>query len=88
MSDAIKYKILIVDDDQQLNELLAVTLRGADYDVTSCLTAAEANQILSESVFSTILVDVFLPGEDGLQFISGIREKKLNTVLQSGQRNS
>lgn len=59
--------VLIVDDDVRLAELLAVTLEHEGYVCTLAATAEEARRHLAEREFALALIDVLMPGENGLE---------------------
>ena len=77
-------KILVVDDDRQVRGYLSKTLSEvAGFSVEVAETAEEALQKLQEVMFDLVLVDLKLPGMDGLQLITEIANSKpeILTVL-------
>ena len=68
MADTSKYKILIVDDEQDNLQLLYRTLRR-DYDVTRAQGPLEALEILKDNNFNCILSDHKMPDMDGVEFL-------------------
>ncbi|KKL11123.1 hypothetical protein LCGC14_2548980, partial [marine sediment metagenome] len=70
-------KILAVDDDSLLLELMQITLNGAGFnDVTLAQSADEALQCIAGSVvpFECILLDIQMPGTDGIELCARIRK--------------
>ena len=66
-------KILIVEDYQKINDLLALFARQDKHFVEQAKTAEEALEKLSVNSFDAILLDLMLPGMQGEEFISKIR---------------
>ena len=67
--------ILLVDDDPKCLELLEDTLRSAGYETQSVQSGARALEVLSSKIVSAVLLDLLMPGMDGFQVISHIRQQ-------------
>ncbi len=67
------FKILVVEDDSELNKAVCSFLIRKGYDSYGCLSATEAYDIFSESVFDLIISDIMMPAVDGFEFASTIR---------------
>jgi two-component system, OmpR family, phosphate regulon response regulator OmpR len=65
--------ILVVDDDDRLRDLLKRYLSREGHDVTVARDAASARRFLETMTFDLIVLDVMMPGEDGLSLLAGIR---------------
>jgi two-component system phosphate regulon response regulator OmpR len=65
--------ILVVDDDERLLDLLHRYLRDHGFRVTTAADAAEARQRLNGLTFDLLIVDVMLPGENGLELTNELR---------------
>jgi two-component system, OmpR family, phosphate regulon response regulator OmpR len=65
--------ILIVDDDRRLRDLLARFLKENGYRVTTAGHAADADSRREGLVFDAMVLDVMMPGENGLDFAKRIR---------------
>ncbi len=65
--------ILVVDDDRRIRSLLSRFLVSEGYRVSSAANAAEATARLSELIVDLIVLDVMMPGEDGLTFTMRLR---------------
>jgi two-component system phosphate regulon response regulator OmpR len=74
MSDTRPH-ILVVDDDDRLRDLLKRYLLSEGYDLTSARDAASARKLLGSIAFDLIILDVMMPGEDGLSLLSGVRDE-------------
>ena len=70
-------KVLIVDDELGTRESLRMILKY-DYELTIAQSGREALQILNDEAPSVILLDVMMPGEDGLEILEKI--KQVSTV--------
>lgn len=62
--------ILVVDDDDRLRGLLSQYLTDQGYLVTVAASAAQAEDLLSLCVFDAMILDVMMPGETGLAFMT------------------
>jgi DNA-binding response OmpR family regulator len=69
MESTQKQNILIVEDNENTRRLLETILRSAGYEVTPAPDAEEGLRILSEESVDLVLLDLFLPGADGIQFL-------------------
>ena len=69
--------ILLVEDDPQVRELVRVYLEDAEYQVAMAATAEEVDICLAAAAvpFSCILMDIKLPGANGVQIARGIRKR-------------
>lgn len=65
--NAVQKKILIIEDEQLIRELYARQLSRAGFFVKAVATAEEALQTLNQEPFDLVLLDIMLPGMNGLQ---------------------
>ena len=70
------FKILVVEDDKDLNKIVCVYLNKNGYEATGCLGANEAYDAMYDTVFDLIISDIMMPGVDGFEFAETVR--KLN----------
>ncbi len=75
MSTDIKKKILIVEDEKPISEILEYTMLREGYDAVCSFDGAEALQLALDGNFDLILLDVMLPGLDGFEVCRRVREK-------------
>jgi two-component system response regulator RegX3 len=68
-------RILIVDDDQLMRRSLAFNLEQAGYEVKSAAKAEDALEVLRGSAFDLLLLDIGLPGMDGLDAVGIIKDE-------------
>lgn len=66
--------ILIVDDDERLRDLLTSFLRRNGFLVSQARDAAHARKILNGLSFDLIVLDVMMPGEDGISLCHHLRQ--------------
>ncbi len=66
-------KLLIVEDDRDLNRSVSLFLRRSGYDTIGCHTAAEAFDALYENTFDLIISDIMMPGIDGYELAKTVR---------------
>jgi DNA-binding response OmpR family regulator len=69
MESTPKQNILVVEDNENTSRLLETILRTAGYDVTLAPDAEEGLRVLHEATVDLVLLDLFLPGADGIQFL-------------------
>lgn len=81
MTKSIKEHVLVVDDDAAIRDMLRSFLNLSHYQVTACETAEEAERVLHKEKFSALIVDVFLPDMDGIEFIAKIHEEGVKTPV-------
>ena len=70
-----KTHILVVDDDTRLRSLLTRFLRENDFMVSAAKGASEARDMLKEYKFDILIVDIMMPNETGLEFLSKLRKE-------------
>ena len=81
----MEYKILVVDDEENMQALLKRVLGKAGYRVSCVDGGKRALQIASESHFHLAIVDVSMPGMDGLEVLKRLKliDKKLPVIMIS-----
>ena len=73
--------ILVVDDDKRLRDLIGRYLTEQGYRVTTAVDAADARAKLAGITFDLLVVDIMMPGENGLDLTRSLREKTLVPIL-------
>lgn len=68
------FKILVVEDDTDLNRSVCVFLNQSGYEATGCLNAEDAFDAMYDNVFDLIVSDIMMPGIDGFEFVKSVRE--------------
>ncbi len=69
------FKILLVEDDRELNKTVCSYLNLNGYETTGCLSAAEAYDAMYKGdVFDLIISDIMMPKIDGFEFAANVRD--------------
>ncbi len=79
--DSAGGRILIVEDDEDIVDVLRRTLRAEGYEVRAALDGPEALEILDEFAPDLVVLDLGLPGMDGMEVMTRIRESSEVPVL-------
>ena len=74
-------KILLIDDDEGLNHFLTRFFSRKGYEVTTCLTGEDAVGIINEKTFDLILLDYKMPGLNGLDTLTEIKNAQVKTPV-------
>ena len=79
-------KLLLVDDEARFVETLSKRLTARGFDVQGALSGPQALDLLRERPFDVVLLDVWMPGMDGLEVRKEIRRlhPSVRVVLVSG----
>jgi len=80
-NDKHQEKILIVDDDIQIQQLLMRYLTEQGYSVEAVGDGKEMNSWLEQHQADLIILDLMLPGEDGLSLARHIRNKNVTPII-------
>lgn len=67
------FKILVVEDDRDLNRTVCTFLNTNGYEAAGCLNANEAYDAMYEKVFDLIVSDIMMPDIDGFEFAKTVR---------------
>lgn len=78
---AQKFHILVVDDDERLRTLLSRFLMENDFLVTTAIDSEDARQKLKYLQYDLIVMDVMMPGVDGLELTQSLKAEKLITPV-------
>jgi DNA-binding NtrC family response regulator len=80
-------KILIVEDDDSVSELVSAVLQEAGYAVLTAACAEEAKKIISTEKPELAIVDIILPGQGGMDLILELHSTSpaLGIILTSGK---
>ena len=74
-------KILVVDDEERIRRLLKMYLEREKYIIDEAQEGNEALRKALENDYDLILLDLMLPGKDGLEVCRELREKKATPVI-------
>ena len=73
--------VMVVDDDQDLSEMLAIVLTGAGIDVDLVSRGDEALEVFRNNPPDLVLLDVMLPGLDGIEVCRLIRAESMVPII-------
>lgn len=73
------FKILVVEDDRDLNKSVCAFLSGNGFETVGCLSANDAYDEMYENIFDLIISDIMMPEIDGFEFARTVRQ--LNTDI-------
>jgi CheY-like chemotaxis protein len=75
------HRLLIVDDDPSIHELIQAMLAGTRWESDSAPNADEALALLETHSYDVFLVDILMPGMDGLELLGQLRGRYPNTPV-------
>lgn len=67
--------IYVVEDDKSIRELVAYAMDSAGFEITCCNSAPEFYSALDPSRAQLVILDIMLPGENGLEILSRLRSR-------------
>ncbi len=74
-------KILVVEDDNDINRILKRYLEREHYEVDSAFSGTEAKLLLSMNSYDLIILDLMIPGITGEELIQEVRKKSQTPIL-------
>lgn len=66
-------RVLVVEDDARLNQIVCASLRAAGYEAIGCANAAQATDVLHGDGADIVISDIMMPDVDGFEFVSEVR---------------
>ncbi len=76
-----KYRILLVEDERMLAEILSDTLGDREFDVTLAYDGAQALELSRDAIYDVIVTDVMMPVMDGFTLTKKLRAKGVTTPV-------
>ena len=74
-------KILVVDDEPSLREVLSIMLKRTGYEVTSVADGEEAVELLHKEIFDLVITDLRMPKVDGMEVLKAVKSASPETVV-------
>ena len=74
-------RLLIVEDEKQLCDTVAKSLYDAGYEVDTCYDGEEALECILSEEYDLIVLDLNLPGMDGMEILKELRQKNEETKV-------
>ncbi len=75
------FKILVVEDDRDLNRTVCTFLNQSGYEAAGCLNADDAYDAMYDAVFDLIVSDIMMPDVDGFEFVKNVRAVNENIPI-------
>jgi two-component system response regulator PilR (NtrC family) len=76
-----KGKILIVEDENSMREVLKILLEGESYEVTSASDGLEGLSHIDKDIFDLVITDIKMPGADGFEVLKKVKNISPGTVV-------
>jgi len=74
-------RVLVVDDDAALSEMLGIVLRGEGFEAVFCADGSEALDVFRATKPDLVLLDLMLPGRDGIDVCRAIRAESGTPIV-------
>lgn len=80
-------RILVVEDDLELNRFVSLSLRNYGYEVTAVYNGEEGVKVYEQGKFDMILTDIMMPKKDGFTLVEEIRliDKKIPVIFMTAK---
>ena len=90
MNEPVRKSILLVEDEENLHDALRLNLELENYQVTSAYDGNQALKALTDEYFDLVILDVMLPGVDGITVAETIRvqQNPVPILILSARTNS
>ncbi len=76
--------VLLVDDNEQLLEMLAMLLRANGYQVETACDGQRIADLVSTRQFDLVVTDVIMPNSDGMEVMMFLKREKIPFIAMSG----
>lgn len=80
-------RILIVEDDEPIRNLIAINLEMVGYQVIACADGLQALELLKTTKVDLVLLDVMLPGMDGFSLIQQIETDEVPVIFLTAKES-
>ncbi|MDQ5986548.1 MAG: Transcriptional activator protein CzcR [Syntrophus sp. SKADARSKE-3] len=74
-------KILLIEDDRKILSFIKKGLKEQGFFVDTCENGDEGYSLATEQAYDVIVLDIMLPGRDGLSILRGLREEKITVPV-------
>jgi len=76
-----KGRILVVEDEKSMRELLRILLEGEGYDVVSASDGLDGSSYIERDIFDLVITDIKMPGLDGFELLNKIKDISPETLV-------
>ena len=84
----LSFHILIIDDDQKIRQLLKKFLENNSFRVSDAGNTQQAKKIMETLIFDLLVIDIMMPGQNGLEFLKEIRQtNSIPTLMLTAMSN-
>ena len=84
----LSFHILIIDDDQKIRQLLKKFLENNSFRVSDAENTKQAKKIMETLIFDLLVIDIMMPGQNGLEFLKEIRQtNSIPTLMLTAMSN-
>lgn len=82
----MRARLLVVDDEQEIRDMLSRHYRFADYDVVTAADGDEALTVMDDRKIDIVISDIMMPGMDGIQLLRSVRPlyPMVHTIMITG----
>ena len=84
---SVSHRVLLVDDDEAVRDMMSVTLEGKGFEVVPAASVVEALKLISTETFDVLITDLHMPNpSDGFAVVTAMRHSQPDalTLLVSG----
>jgi DNA-binding response OmpR family regulator len=74
-------RVLLVEDNRRMNSTIRLSLEESGYAVDSAFNGPDGQDLAEMTPYDVIILDIMLPGKDGLQVCRELRQKRVNTPV-------
>lgn len=76
-----KGKILVIDDEKSMNDILSILIEEEGYEATSAYDGKEGLEIIRKDIFDIVITDIRMPYHDGFEMLRTVREVSPDTIV-------
>ncbi|WP_372964999.1 response regulator transcription factor [Marinobacter sp.] len=73
--------VLLVEDEQKIADFVCEGLRAKNFNVIHCADGHRGYEVASKNTFDVIILDIMLPGRDGLDILRSLRKERIDTPI-------
>lgn len=83
-------RVLVIDDDWQVRDLVDCTLRRSGFEVSSCANGEEGLRLMERIAPDVVILDLVMPGMDGVEVLQRIRQRAqwMPVIIMTGFSDS